>query len=54
MATKLNTSLKEQVERYKKAARASEAVRRMRETNNLTSGIAAAGRELKNQSKLKQ
>lgn len=50
MATKLNQKLREQVERYKKAARSAEAVRRVRETANLVGGIAQAGRDLKRQS----
>lgn len=54
MATKLSNEIKKQVEQYQKAAKVSEAVQRMRETNTLVSRLASAGREIKNQGQSKQ
>jgi hypothetical protein len=49
VATKMGSEIGKQVEKYQKAARLSEATRRMVETNDTVSRIAQKGREMKSQ-----
>ena len=54
MATVMGSKLQEQVKRFEKAAKLTEAVRRQTEANRSISAIAAAGRTLKAQLPPKQ
>jgi len=54
MATPLSNRLKEQVQKYEKAARVASAIQRQAQANRVVSETARAAREFKNQLPPKQ